>query len=122
MISEIANIPIIIGISPIPPSISMLPNVKRGIAAGLLSPIDETSRPSISDTHPLSGRSDEIITAQVRPSSTSQKYSNELKLSANSASVGAATISTMVPNIPPSAENTSPAPSASSDWPLRVIA
>ena len=29
-------------------------------------------------------------TAQVRPSSTSQKYSNELNLSANSASVGAA--------------------------------
>ena len=60
--------------------------------------------------------------AQVRPSSTSQKYSNELNLSANSASAGAATISTSVPNRPPIAENTSPAPSASSAWPLRVIA
>ena len=30
MISEIANMPIIIGIMPMPPSISVLPNVKRG--------------------------------------------------------------------------------------------
>src|SRR5512133_4039880 len=61
-------------------------------------------------------------TAQVSPSSTSQKYSNELKLRAKLASAGAATISTAVPNRPPTAENTSPAPSASSAWPLRVIA
>ncbi len=122
MISEIANMPIIIGMRPMPPSNSVLPNVKRGMAAGLLSPIEATSRPSSSDTKPLSGRSDEMRTAQVRPSRTSQKYSNELKLRANSASAGAATISTAVPNMPPMAENTRPAPRASSDWPLRVIA
>ena len=52
--------------------------------------------------------------AQESPSSTSQKYSNELKRSAKSASAGADTISTAVPNSPPIAENTSPAPSASS--------
>ncbi len=73
-------------------------------------------------TRPLSGRSDVMNTAQVRPSSTSQKYSNELKLSAKSASAGAATISTTVPNRPPTAENTSPAPSACSAMPLRVMA
>ena len=61
-------------------------------------------------------------TAHVRPSSTSQKYSNELKRSAISASAGAATISTAVPNSPPIAENTRPAPSASSAWPFFVIA
>ena len=60
--------------------------------------------------------------AQVRPSSTSQKYSNELNFSATSASAGADTMSTSVPNRPPIAENTSPAPSAVSAWPLRVIA
>jgi hypothetical protein len=57
-------------------------------------------------------------TAQVRPITTSQKYSNELKCSANSASAGAATISAAVPNRPPTAEKTSPAPSASSAWPF----
>ena len=70
----------------------------------------------------MSGRSEVMNTAQVSPISTSQKYSNELNLSANSASVGAATISTAVPNRPPIAENTRPAPSASSAWPLLVIA
>ncbi len=122
MISEIANIPIIIGISPTPPSSSVFPNVKRGIAAGLLSPMLATSSPSSSDTKPFSGRSEVMNTAQVRPSSTSQKYSNELNLSANSASVGAPMMSTAVPNRPPIAEKTRPAPSASSAWPLRVIA
>ena len=60
--------------------------------------------------------------AHVRPSSTSQKYSNELKRSAASASAGADTIRTAVPKSPPIAENTSPAPSAVSARPLRVIA
>ena len=114
--------PIIIGIMPMPPVISVLPKVKRGKPAGLPRPTQATSRPSSSVTSPSSGRSDVMNTAQVSPSSTSQKYSNELKLSAKSASAGAATISTTVPNRPPTAENTRPAPSASSAWPLRVIA
>src|SRR6188508_2443443 len=92
MISEMANMPIMSGIMPSPPIISVLPNVKRGNAAGLLSPTQAIRRPSSSETNPLSGRSDVMNTAQVRPSSTSQKYSYEENLSANSASVGAATI------------------------------
>src|SRR5438034_10462018 len=122
MISEIANMPIIIGIMPIPPSSAMLPNVNLGNAAGLFNPTQATSSPSNSDTKPLSGRSEVMNTAQVSPSSTSQKYSNELNLRANSASAGAASINTAVPNSPPSAENTSPAPSASSAWPFLAIA
>ena len=122
MISEIANMPIIIGIMPMPPISSTLPNVKRGKPAGLPRPTHATNRPSSSDTKPLSGRSEVMNTAQVRPISTSQKYSNELNLSANSASAGAARISTAVPNRPPIAENTSPAPSAISAWPFFVIA
>ena len=47
------------------------------------------NRPISSETTPLSGASVEMKTAQVRPSSTSQKYSAELNLSANSASAGA---------------------------------
>ena len=114
--------PIIIGIMPMPPVISVLPKVKRGKPAGLPSPTQATSRPSISVMSPLSGRSEVMNTAQVRPSSTSQKYSKELKLSANSASAGEATMSTAVPKSPPTAENTSPAPSASSASPFRVSA
>ena len=52
------------------------------------SPTHATSRPRNSETSPFSGRSDVMNTAQVSPSSTSQKYSNELNFSANSASVG----------------------------------
>ena len=122
MISEIANMPIIIGIIPMPPRSSTLPKVKRGIAAGLFSPTHATSRPRSSEMNPFSGRSDVMKTAQVSPSRTSQKYSNELKFSANSASVGAETISTAVPNSPPIAEKTRPAPSAVSACPFLVMA
>ena len=122
MISDTANMPIIVGIRPMPPSSSVLPKVKRANAAGLLSPTQASSRPRNSVTSPFSGLSLEMKTAQVRPINTSQKYSNELKCSANSASVGAATISTAVPNKPPTAENTRPAPRAISASPLRVIA
>ena len=122
MISEMANMPIIIGIMPMPPRSSMLPKVKRGIAAGLLSPTHATRSPSISVTKPFSGRSEVMNTAQVKPSNTSQKYSKELNFKANSASAGAASINTAVPNSPPSAEKTRPAPSAVSAWPFFAIA
>src|SRR6476619_1814410 len=122
MISDTANMPIIIGMRPMPPISSVLPNVKRGKPAGLPSPTDATIRPSSNEIMPFSGRSDVMTIAQDRPSSTSQKYSNELNRSAKSASAGAETISTAVPNKPPIALKTSPAPSANSVWPLRVIA
>ena len=116
--------PIIIGIMPMPtPIISVLPKVKRGCPAGFLPrPTHATSKPRNSVISPFSGRSDVMNTAHVRPSSTSQKYSNELKRNAISASAGAATISTAVPNSPPIAENTSPAPTAGSARPFLVIA
>ena len=88
----------------------------------MFRPTPAISRPRKSVIRPFSGRSVEMKTAQVRPISTSQKYSNELKFRANSASVGAATMSTAVPKRPPTAENTSPAPSAVSAWPFFVIA
>ena len=106
--------PIIIGMKPMPPVNSALPKVKRGKPAGFPSPTEATSKPSSSETMPFSGRSAVITIAHESPSSTSQKYSNELNLSATSASAGAAMINTTVPNRPPIAENTSPAPSASS--------
>ena len=104
-----------------PPASSALPNVKRGNPAGLSSPTQATSRPSSSETTPFSGLASAMNTAQRRPSTTSQKYSNEENLSATSASAGAR-MSTAVPKRPPITENTRPAPSASSPWPLRVIA
>ena len=122
MISEIANMPIMIGISVRPPASSALPKVKRGNAAGLSRPAEATSRPSSSDTTPFSGLPMARNTALERPRITSQKYSKEENLSAISASAGAATISTAVPNRPPITENTSPAPSAISPWPFFVIA
>ena len=60
--------------------------------------------------------------AHISPIRASQKYSYVEKLSAISASAGASRTSEMVPAMPPSALNQSPAPSASSAWPLRVMA
>src|SRR5687767_6889176 len=121
-ISETANMPIMMGMSVRPPASSALPNVKRGNPAGLSSPTQATSRPRSRETTPFSGLASAMNTAHRRPSTTSQKYSNEENLSATSASAGAARMSTAVPKSPPITENTSPAPSASSAWPLRVIA
>jgi hypothetical protein len=75
-ISEMANMPIISGISPMPPISSALPKVKRGCPAGFSSPTQATSRPSSSDTDALQrvGAGDEDGAGQ--PSITSQKYSN----------------------------------------------
>ena len=95
--------------------------MKRGKPAGLSRPIAEISSPSSSDTMPFSGSPIVMNTAQVRPSSTSQKYSNELNFSATSASAGAARTSTIVPKIPPITENTRSAPSTVSAWPFFVI-
>ena len=114
--------PTIIGISETPPISSTLPKVKRGWAPGLSSPTQATSRPIMSAVIALSLLEEPMNTALDRPRTTSQKYSNDENLRATSASVGAAAISTAVPNSPPIAENTRPAPSASSAWPLRVIA
>ena len=118
--SETANIPIISGMSEMPPMSSALPKVQRGAAAGFSSPTQAISRPSSSEITPLSGSRPAMKTAQVKPSITSQKYSKELNFSANSASAGAATISTATPKMPPRTEKTSPAPSASSARPERV--
>jgi len=122
MTSETANMPIMIGIRVSPPASSALPNVKRGNPAGLSRPTVATRSPRRSDTTPFSGFEKAMKTAESKPSTTSQKYSNEENLSAISASAGAAAISTAVPNNPPITENTRPAPSASSPSPLRVIA
>ena len=120
--SDTANMPTMMGISSAPPIRSGRPKVKRGKAAGLSRPTVDTSRPIRSEIMPLSLSPVAMNTAQDRPSSVSQKYSNELKRSANSASIGAARISTIVPNRPPMTEKTRPAPSDSSPWPLRVSA
>src|SRR2546430_6783335 len=50
MISDTANMPIMIGISVSPPASSALPKVKRGNPAGLSSPTEATSRPASSET------------------------------------------------------------------------
>ena len=122
MISEMANMPIIMAIMPMPPVNSALPNVKRGKPAGLPRPTQATNKPSSKVTTPLRGWSVVMKTAQVRPSSTNQKYSKELKFNAKSANAGAAKISTTVPNKPPTAEKTNPAPKAISACPFLVMA
>src|SRR5512143_481943 len=114
--------PTITGISDTPPSSSALPKVRRGCAPGLSRPTADTSSPSISDVTALSLLDAPMNTAPDSPSTTSQKYSNDENFSATSASTGANAISTAVPNSPPIAENTRPAPSASSAWPFLVIA
>src|SRR5438876_766605 len=92
MISDTANMPIMIGISVRPPASSALPKVKRGNPAGLSSPTEATSRPASSETMPFSGFASARNTALARPSTTSQKYSKDENLSAISASAWARTV------------------------------
>ena len=80
------------------------------------------SKPSSSEIDAFNTLALPMNTAPAKPNTTNQKYSNELKFSATSARVGENRIMTMVPNRPPIAENTRPAPKAVSAWPLSVIA
>ena len=120
-ISAIANIPIITGIMSIPPERSTEPKVKRGAAAGFSMPMSRRAGRAAA-THGLDLRAGRDEHRAGETEQTSQKYSNELNWIATSASSGAEVISTIVPKRPPIAENTTPAPSASCPWPLRVIA
>ena len=85
-------------------------------------PTEAMNRPRKSDSNPFTGEPVPMKMAQSRPSRASQKYSNEEKPSATSARSGAETMSTAVPNSPPSAENSTLAPSATCASPLRVMA
>ena len=91
----------------------------RGRCRGLLW---KAANRGTATTKPLSGFSEVRNTAPVSPINASQKYSNEVNLSATSASVGAETISTAVPNSPPIAEKTRPGAKRELDLALVVIA
>src|SRR6266850_6134903 len=82
----------------------------------------EINKPPSNETMPLTGLPVLMKTAQVSPSSTSQKYSNELNRTATSANAGAEVTSTTVPNKPPITLNTKPAPREVSASPFFVIA
>ena len=85
-------------------------------------PIQAISNPSSIPAIAFTGDERATMVAHINPSRDSQKYSKVEKRSAMSASGGANAMSEMVPTIPPIALNQTPAPSASSAWPLRVIA
>ena len=117
-----ANTPTSAGIGSMPPSRSVLPKVKRGMPAGLSMPIQAMRSPSSIPAIAFTGDERATMVAHIKPSRASQKYSKVEKRSAISASGGASAMSERVPTIPPIALNQTPAPSASSTWPLRVIA
>src|SRR5690606_21305732 len=110
--SEMANMPTIMGNSVTPLSMSSLPKVKRGKADGLFIPTQASNSPISSDTKPFRVLAGEIKMAHDKPRTTNQKTSYEEKLRAKSASTGAATIRTNVPNKPPTNEKTMLAPKA----------
>lgn len=120
--SDMANRPIMAGMKSMPPKSSGEPNVKRGSPPGLSIPTWAKNRPRNSEISPFTGEPAPMKMAQASPKSASQKYSNEEKPSATSASMGAARMRMRVPNSPPRAENSTFAPSAVSAWPLRVMA
>ncbi|MHC2272345.1 hypothetical protein ACVILJ_007728 [Bradyrhizobium diazoefficiens] len=117
-----ANTPTSAGIGSMPPNRSVMPKVKRGTPPGFSIPIQETSRPRNMPAIAFTGEERATRVAHIRPSSASQKYSKVENDSATSASGGAKIISDSTPAMPPTAENQTPAPSASSAWPLRVMA
>ncbi len=85
-------------------------------------PMQETSKPRNMPAIAFTGEERATSVAHIRPSSASQKYSKVENDSAISASGGARIISDSTPAMPPTAENHTPAPSASSACPLRVMA
>ncbi len=117
-----ANTPTSAGIGSMPPNRSVMPNVKRGTPPGFSMPMQETSRPRNMPAMAFTGEERATSVAHIRPRNASQKYSKVENDSAISASGGAKIISDSVPAMPPTAENQTPAPSASSASPLRVIA
>src|SRR5690242_3988273 len=117
-----ANTPTSAGIGSMPPSRSVEPNVKRGTPPGFSMPMQETSKPMNMPAMAFTGEERATNVAHINPSSASQKYSKVENDSAISASGGASSISEAVPAMPPMAENQTPAPSASSASPLRVMA
>ena len=96
--------------------------MKRGVPAGFSMPMQDTSRPSSIAAIAFTGEERATRVAHISPRKASQKYSKVEKDSAISASSGAISTSESVPTMPPIALNHSPAPSAISGWPLRVIA
>ena len=122
MISATANTPTRAGTTSMPPSRSAEPKVKRGTPPGFSMPMQEISRPSSMLATAFTGEERATRVAHIKPRKASQKYSKVEKLSATSASAGAMITSDSVPAIPPMALNQTPAPSASSAWPLRVMA
>jgi hypothetical protein len=83
-------------------------------------PTVASSSPMSSEIAPFTCEPWEMITEAVRPSTAIQKYSYEVKFSANSARSGAATISTSAPTMPPITEPRRATPSARAPWPARV--
>ncbi len=93
--------PIMAGMKEMPPASSLEPKVKRGVPISGSRPTCAMKRPRSSERTPLAIPPVETSAAHERPSTASQKYSNEEKLSANLASAGAATIRTQKPISPP---------------------
>ncbi len=117
-----ANTPTSAGIGSMPPNRSTKPKVKRGTPPGFSIPMHDTRSPSSIAAIAFTGDERATSVAHIKPRKASQKYSKVENESAISASGGARIISESVPAIPPTAENHTPAPSASSASPLRVIA
>jgi hypothetical protein len=79
------------------------------------------ANPMNSESRPFSGSPVPMKTAQVSPRQASQKYSNDEKLIATSASAGASTIRTSTPKMPPRTEKTRFTPILRSSWPFFII-
>ena len=117
-----AKTPTSAGIGSMPPNRSVRPKVKRGTPPGFSMPTHATSRPMNMAAIAFTGEERATSVAHIRPRKASQKYSKVENDSAISASGGARIISESVPAMPPTAENQTPAPSANSASPLRVMA
>ena len=106
--------PTIMGISSTPLMSSFMPKVKRGKAAGFSRPMQAINKPNNKEMLAFKTLVLPMNTAPASPSTTSQKYSKDENFKAISARPGENSTITTVPNKPPMAENTSPAPKATS--------
>src|SRR4051812_47257949 len=119
--SEMANTPIAITMTSMPPSSVDCPKMNRACAVKMSVPIEVSQSPSSIDRRPLISDGPERSTTSASPRHISAKYSGELKDSAKAETGGAINDKAITPNVPATNEAMAAIPSAAPARPLRAI-
>ena len=119
--SEMANTPIAITITSMPPSSTLCPKMKRACAVKMSVPIEVSQSPTSIDNSPLISDGPDNSTTSARPRHIKAKYSGEENDSAKAATGGAIRLKAITPKVPAMKEAMAAMPRAAPARPLRAI-